>query len=49
VDTLHQVARDAVPDMPDPIVAATAVYFGVPVISRADGLRFRRFDRMSVK
>jgi PIN domain nuclease of toxin-antitoxin system len=37
VDTLRLVPRVAVPDMPDRIVAATAVYFGVPVISR-DGL-----------
>lgn len=39
VDALHQVARDAVPDMPDRIVAATAVYFGVPVISRDGRIR----------
>src|SRR5262249_9676728 len=30
VDAMRQVARDEVPDMPDRIVAATAVYFGVP-------------------
>lgn len=34
VDVLHRVSRDEVPDMPDRIIAATAVYFGVPVISR---------------
>jgi PIN domain nuclease of toxin-antitoxin system len=34
VDVMRQVSRVEVPDMPDRIVAATAVYFGVPVISR---------------
>jgi PIN domain nuclease of toxin-antitoxin system len=34
VDALRLVPRVAVPDMPDRIVAATAVFFGVPVISR---------------
>jgi PIN domain nuclease of toxin-antitoxin system len=34
VEAMRQVPRVAVPDMPDRIVAATAVYFGVPVISR---------------
>ena len=31
---MRLVPRVAVPDMPDRIVAATAVHFGVPVISR---------------
>jgi PIN domain nuclease of toxin-antitoxin system len=39
VDALRQVPRAAVPDMPDRIVAATAVYFGVPVISRDGRIR----------
>jgi PIN domain nuclease of toxin-antitoxin system len=34
VDAMRKVPRAAVPDMPDRIVAATAVYFRVPVISR---------------
>lgn len=34
VDAMRRVPRAAVPEMPDRIVAATAVYFGVPVISR---------------
>jgi PIN domain nuclease of toxin-antitoxin system len=34
VEAMKQVPRADVPDMPDRIVAATAVYFGVPVISR---------------
>jgi PIN domain nuclease of toxin-antitoxin system len=39
VDAMHQVPRGEVPDMPDRIVAATAVYFGVPVISREGEIR----------
>jgi PIN domain nuclease of toxin-antitoxin system len=34
VQAMRRVPRDAVSDMPDRIVAATAVYLGVPVISR---------------
>ena len=34
VEALRRVSRPEVPDMPDRIIAATAVYFGVPVISR---------------
>ena len=34
VDSMRRVSRAAIPDMPDRIVAATATYFGVPVISR---------------
>ncbi len=37
--TMKQVVRADVPDMPDRIVAATAVYFGVPVISRDGKIR----------
>ncbi len=39
VDAMRQVARADVPDMPDRIVAATAVYFGAPVISRDAHIR----------
>ena len=39
VDTMRRVARTEVPDMPDRIVAATAVYFGVPVITRDGRIR----------
>ncbi len=39
VEALRQVPRAEVPDMPDRIVAATAVYFGVPVISRDGRIR----------
>jgi PIN domain nuclease of toxin-antitoxin system len=34
VQAMRQVSRAEVPDMPDRVVAATAVYFDVPVISR---------------
>jgi PIN domain nuclease of toxin-antitoxin system len=31
---VRRVIRDEVPDMPDRIIAGTALHFGVPVISR---------------
>ena len=34
VEAMLKVPRAEVPDMPDRIVAATGIYFGVPVISR---------------
>jgi PIN domain nuclease of toxin-antitoxin system len=39
VEALRQVPRADIPDMPDRIVAATAVYLGVPVISRDGRIR----------
>ena len=36
---LSRVPRDEVPDMPDRIIVATALYFGVPVISRDSQIR----------
>ena len=39
VDAMRLVPRNEVPDMPDRIVAATAVHFGVPVISRDSRIR----------
>jgi PIN domain nuclease of toxin-antitoxin system len=39
VDAMKQIPRADVPDMPDRIVAATAVYFGVPVLSRDGKIR----------
>ena len=39
VSAMRRVPRDEVPDMPDRIVAATAVYFGVPVISKDARIR----------
>jgi PIN domain nuclease of toxin-antitoxin system len=34
VEAMRQVLRAEVPDMPDRIIAATAIYLNVPVISR---------------
>jgi len=34
VKSMRQIPRDQVPDLPDRIIAATALYFAVPVISR---------------
>jgi PIN domain nuclease of toxin-antitoxin system len=39
VDAMRQVSREAVPDMPDRIVSATAVFLGVPLISRDGRIR----------
>jgi PIN domain nuclease of toxin-antitoxin system len=33
VESLRKVLRTAVPDMPDRIIAATSLHFGVPLIS----------------
>ena len=33
-DALRKVPRDVVPDMPDRIIAATAVHLGLPLITR---------------
>jgi PIN domain nuclease of toxin-antitoxin system len=33
-EAMRMVPRDAVPDMPDRMIAATAIHLGVPVISR---------------
>ena len=39
VEAMLKVSRAEVPDMPDRIVAATGIYFGVPVISRDGRIR----------
>ena len=39
VQAMRQVSRAEVPEMPDRMVAATAVYFDVPVISRDRRIR----------
>ena len=36
---LKHVERDAVPDMPDRIIAATALHLGVPLVSRDRKIR----------
>ena len=33
-DAVHKVPRDIVPDMPDRIIAATALHLGLPLITR---------------
>jgi PIN domain nuclease of toxin-antitoxin system len=33
VDVMRQIPRHAVPDMPDRIIGATAIFLGVPLIS----------------
>jgi PIN domain nuclease of toxin-antitoxin system len=38
-EAMLQVPRDQVPDMPDRIVAATAIYLGVPALSRDGRIR----------
>ena len=39
VQSMRQVPRAAIPDMPDRIVAATAIYFNVPLITRDERIR----------
>jgi len=39
VEAMREVSRTEVPDMPDRIIAATALYFGVPIISRDEHIR----------
>lgn len=39
VDALPKIPRDVVPDMPDRIIAATALHLGVPLVTRDRRLR----------
>lgn len=39
IDAMRMVSRSDIPDMPDRIIAATAVHLGVPVISRDSKIR----------
>jgi PIN domain nuclease of toxin-antitoxin system len=39
IDAMREVPRLDIPEMPDRIVAATALYFGVPAISRDSSIR----------
>jgi hypothetical protein len=39
VEAMRTVSRAEVPDMPDRIIAATGIYFRVPVISRDGRIR----------
>ncbi|MDY7076564.1 MAG: hypothetical protein SXV54_06520 [Chloroflexota bacterium] len=36
---MRQVPREQVPDLPDRVIAATALYLGVPLISRDRKIR----------
>jgi PIN domain nuclease of toxin-antitoxin system len=38
-ETLTRVSRDSIPDMPDRIIAATALHLGVPLITRDGKIR----------
>jgi len=38
-ETMQQVERAKVPDMPDRIISATALHLGVPLISRDGKIR----------
>jgi len=38
-DAMRRVLRSAVPDMPDRIIAATALHLGVPVVTRDGKIR----------
>ena len=42
--TLRQVDRSQIPDLPDRIIAATALYLNVPVISRARRIQLSSID-----
>jgi PIN domain nuclease of toxin-antitoxin system len=39
VEAMRAISRADVPDMPDRIVAATGIYFSVPVVSRDGRIR----------
>ena len=39
IESMQRIPRTDIPDMPDRIVAATAVYFDVPIISRDGRIR----------
>jgi PIN domain nuclease of toxin-antitoxin system len=43
---MRQIPRDAVPNMPDRIVAATALHLRVPVISRDGRIRASRLQTL---
>ena len=38
-EKMREVARSQIPDMPDRIIAATALHLGVPLISRDGRIR----------
>ncbi len=42
IEAMRHVPRVEIPDMPDRLIAATAVYLGVPVVSRDGRIRASR-------
>ena len=48
IDVLDQVLRAAVPDMPDRIIAATALANGLPLVSGDRKIRSAALPRLSV-
>lgn len=42
--TLRQVDRSQIPDLPDRIIAATALYLNVPIISRDRRIQLSSID-----
>jgi PIN domain nuclease of toxin-antitoxin system len=36
---LGEVSRQEIPELPDRVIAATALFYGVPVLSRDDRIR----------
>jgi PIN domain nuclease of toxin-antitoxin system len=46
VESMRRISRAEVPDMPDRMIAATALYFDVPVLSRDQ--RIRTANLMSI-
>lgn len=44
VQALHRVSRDQIPDMPDRIIAATALHLGLPLISRDGKIRLSQVE-----
>jgi predicted nucleic acid-binding protein len=44
VRAMERIGRTEVPDMPDRIIAATAVHLGVPLISRDGRIRASNVD-----
>ena len=45
-EALREVDREQVPDLPDRIIAATAVHRGVPLISRDRKIRLAQVDTL---
>ena len=44
VEALATIPRDSIPDLPDPIIAATAVHLGLSLISRDSKIAASKVD-----